>query len=62
MNADQIKIGDKASKGHHVYTVLTEPTNDIFLAMDAEGQTVTLSLQEVLPVSPQEQSGDQFDD
>ena len=50
MEPNQIKPGDKVSKGHIVYTVVTEPAEDIFQATDEEGQTVSMSTHEVLTV------------
>jgi hypothetical protein len=48
MDTDQFKVGDRVTKGHEVYTVLTEPTNGVFRAKDSKGQTTTVSVREAM--------------
>ena len=50
MEPVDIKIGDHVRKGIKVYVTVSGPVEDIFQATDENGQTVSLSTQEVLRV------------
>jgi hypothetical protein len=51
MDSSEIKTGDKVCKGMYIYTVISPPSNDVFKAVDDEGEIVVLYAGEVIQCS-----------
>ena len=56
MDAQEIKTGDRVTKGTDDYTVISSPVNDIFKALNDKGETVVLYVGEVMKFMTGEES------